>query len=364
MLTSDDQRWLRDFKLFNHAKQAKTFFDIGARGYYENSMTDILAFYLNPNEAHGLNTLILETFLKFIERDINDSLELSSECESYTQFPENVDLLLVGTDWVITIKNKVWHTPENPFQKYEMAVRQRYQDKRKHHFLLLAPYRPSNTPPGWVWIDTRKLFAKFQNKLKMTASNSANKWIVFLEDFIQNIINMTTIDQGWKMEQDQLQDVASQIDLLVKAKDLYEEYHNSLKLIIPKSIAEVLPNFTGTARFANWEALGKAIRVKLYPNEDFDITFLTIPSGSGNTIRDERMKFRFVVQYHMTCTEKPVDDYPADMKASNFSFLRPSEQGGRLFWFWAGTNEYPAALDLVRQAATKIGEYRASASKS
>jgi hypothetical protein len=165
------------------------------------------------------------------------------------------------------------------------------------------------------------------------------------------------------MEHDQLQEVASQIGLLVKAKNLYEDYHDSLRLIVPNVIAEVLPDFSGTARFDNWRALGRAIRVKLYPNEDFDITFLTIPGEGRDTSLGPRGKFRFVVQYHMTCVERPADAYPADMRAENFSFLHPAEQGGRLFWFWAGTNEYPAALDLIRQAATKIGDYRARASK-
>ena len=47
------------------------------------------------------------------------------------------------------------------------------------------------------------------------------------------------------------------------------------------------------------------------------------------------------------------------MKAENFLFHGP-EMKGTLFWFWAGSDDYSKALELVDEAAKKIGEYRSA----
>ena len=41
----------------------KTFFSIGGRGYYEDPTSDVLAFYLDPNEEHGLGDLVLQSLV-------------------------------------------------------------------------------------------------------------------------------------------------------------------------------------------------------------------------------------------------------------------------------------------------------------
>ncbi len=40
----------------------KTFFSIGGRGYYENPTSDVLAFFMRPDEQHGLGPLFLRAF--------------------------------------------------------------------------------------------------------------------------------------------------------------------------------------------------------------------------------------------------------------------------------------------------------------
>ena len=42
-------------------KKEKTFMQIAGYPHYENACSNILAFYLNPNEEHKLNDIVLTT---------------------------------------------------------------------------------------------------------------------------------------------------------------------------------------------------------------------------------------------------------------------------------------------------------------
>jgi len=44
----------------------KTFFDVGARGHYENPTTDLLAFFIDPDEEHGLGDCFLRALLECV----------------------------------------------------------------------------------------------------------------------------------------------------------------------------------------------------------------------------------------------------------------------------------------------------------
>ncbi len=44
-----------------------TIFSIGGRGYYENVNTDMLAFFMDPNQPHGLGDQILECFFEALD---------------------------------------------------------------------------------------------------------------------------------------------------------------------------------------------------------------------------------------------------------------------------------------------------------
>jgi len=45
---------LEEAKSFFQPEIEKTIFSVGGRGYYENPISDILAFFFNPQEVHGL----------------------------------------------------------------------------------------------------------------------------------------------------------------------------------------------------------------------------------------------------------------------------------------------------------------------
>ncbi len=55
-------------------KNEANIFSLGARGHYENPVSDLLAFFIDPDAPHGLNTLVLGTLLECLSAPVDASL--------------------------------------------------------------------------------------------------------------------------------------------------------------------------------------------------------------------------------------------------------------------------------------------------
>ena len=81
-------------------------FSIGGRGYFENPTTDILAFFCNSEEVHGLNQLVNEALFDVVcnvtsDNRINNISDFHSTSEPQREVPTNnrarIDLLIEET---------------------------------------------------------------------------------------------------------------------------------------------------------------------------------------------------------------------------------------------------------------------------
>ncbi|MCW1874982.1 PD-(D/E)XK nuclease family protein [Erwinia sp. INIA-01] len=75
-------------------KSETNIFSVGARGHYENPVSDLLAFFIDPDAPHGLNTLVLGAFLECLSSDVDASLLSPPAREVMTQKGTRIDLLL------------------------------------------------------------------------------------------------------------------------------------------------------------------------------------------------------------------------------------------------------------------------------
>lgn len=96
----------------------KTVFSIGGRGHYENPISDVLAFFLDPNEDHELGSLVAQAMLKCAGVTAAPHSIQAIYREYVTSEQARLDLVLVGDDWLLAIENKVYHTANNPFDHY------------------------------------------------------------------------------------------------------------------------------------------------------------------------------------------------------------------------------------------------------
>jgi hypothetical protein len=349
---NDIINFVKQFDFPKVSSREQTFFDIGTRGHFENPMTDILSFYLCPHNGHGLGTVVLETFL--LQANLVH-LDITSRIRVHTQF-NRIDLIVEGEDWVIAVENKIWAIVNNPLSSYEAEVSRHFSGKSPNYYIL-APDKKSQG--NWKWLNTRGLFEELE-KLSILNEDQSNKWTIFLKDFVKNILNVTLSEKGFSMNEKDSQRIAHNLEQLKQARDLYDSYHQQIGYKLLGVIKEILPTIDAKgAREQDWKKLGRAVRFKLFSNENYDITFLTIPAVHENA-SDKRLGDKYCVQYHIVFPNSNPQKNKDLGCAENFKYLDKPEEGGKLLWFWAGTSDYANAIDLVREAAEFIGKYMRS----
>ena len=108
-------------------EKAKTFFDISGYPHYENVISNILAFFFDANEEHGLKDLwiksLLECYNKNAETNIQPGEFEKIEREHTTEENKRLDLIILLNNAIVAIENKIYaKTSNNPFDEYHKEV--------------------------------------------------------------------------------------------------------------------------------------------------------------------------------------------------------------------------------------------------
>lgn len=169
-------------------------FSIGARGHYENPISDLLAFFIDPDAGHDLGTLVLEAFLKRLPGSPDISLLTPPGREVMTSTGNRIDIVLESDTWVMALENKIWHQQNNPFSDYRQHLYHQYPDKA-HFLVVLSP--DGTAPSGWFGMSYRQFLNVLSPKLRMAyAASPLNKWLVLLREFIlhlESLMNKNSI---------------------------------------------------------------------------------------------------------------------------------------------------------------------------
>ena len=110
----------------------KNIFDILGVRNQENVNSKILAYFLDVNETHGLQTLFFDSLKTIVENKVYADIEFLDVfngdfnvlTEDTTAFAENeakkrIDISILGDDkWGIIIENKLYHILVNPLKAY------------------------------------------------------------------------------------------------------------------------------------------------------------------------------------------------------------------------------------------------------
>lgn len=75
------EKLLKDFQALPKVKQNRTVMQVSGYPHYENVCSNILAFFFDPEEEHGLNDLLLQSLFKVIHQSkhaTSDNEEIST----------------------------------------------------------------------------------------------------------------------------------------------------------------------------------------------------------------------------------------------------------------------------------------------
>lgn len=178
-------------KLKNQPKivdEDPTYFEITGYPYLENVASNILGFFLDPNEAHGFGTLFLESFLSVIKENssVEDFLEVEVERESYTDKNCRIDIVVKTNNLSLAIENKIYAKLNNDLSHYFDHLRKMSQGRRVFGFLLtLKPMTVPSSAKGFVNVTYENLFTELLNNSGKELLNINNRYFSLFIEFIK-----------------------------------------------------------------------------------------------------------------------------------------------------------------------------------
>lgn len=236
----------------------KTVFSIGGRGYFENPLTDLLAFFLDPQDVHGFGTLFLESLFDCLEGVAQPgSLDLSMppQREYSTDRGQRLDLLLQGNDWVLVIENKVNHHQANPFPQYEAFINRQFPGL-KPIFVILSPGGRSASD-NWLPLSYRAFTDRLKRKVGAVSVDAHySKWFVILREFILNIEQHAV---RYTMDAEAIRFVESNYQDIQNVLRLRESYIAHVQKAGLNTLQEWFPDQRFSTTIHNWKH-GPAIR--------------------------------------------------------------------------------------------------------
>lgn len=304
----DIRQRLELFAGIEPSKTEKTIFSIGGRGHYENPISDVLAFYLDTSEEHGLGDLVLKSFLQTAGLDFSPALTENIQREASTENQKRLDLVLVGDDWVMAIENKIYHNANNPFKEYEAYLAKTYPDKAPR-FILLSP--KGDQANGWASMDYGALINNLKANLgEAVINNPYSKWVVFLRDFL---INLSNYVKDASMDDQRFDFLFENMSKLYQLEEVKTEFLNATAAKVQAALMQELTEQNIKASIIKWDK-GPALRfypekwpgqsnVTLNPHfaTDNKIEVLVYLDGVSEGVADECEKQFSEVAGHMDC---------------------------------------------------------------
>lgn len=180
-------RVLRDYCGIKKPKRTLSVFDVAGYPHYENVCSNILEFYLRPNEVHGFGFLVLNAFLEIAEIDTyprtsKDDVKVVREHKTIQG--GRIDLLIETSSFVIGIENKIYSGLTNDIDDYKRTVSS-IAASRPNRFILLSPVLIPNENDGIINITYRRLWEKVRQNFGFHTSSLSQKWNTYLIDFME-----------------------------------------------------------------------------------------------------------------------------------------------------------------------------------
>ena len=202
-MQTDYTKILLDFKSIPRQKRTKTFMEIAGYPHYENVCSNILKFYLDPTNEHGLKDLVLNSLLQLVEVDKDFKFDIDFEgIEVYREYQtlngNRLDLLLLTENYAIGIENKIFHHLHNDLTDYKNTVESLCNNSRKPICIVLSLNKLTSkedlekiTSNNFVNVTYEQVFKSIKKDIGHQLNGSNIGYTNHLTDFIKSIENLT-----------------------------------------------------------------------------------------------------------------------------------------------------------------------------
>jgi hypothetical protein len=203
--------------------------------HFENVCSNILQFYLDPNDEHGLKDLVINSLLHQIDGEFkfdNDFEKIEIFREHKTNAGNRLDLLILTENYSIGIENKIFHHLYNDMSDYKKTVESYCDISKKPICIVLSLNKLTSKEDkdkieanNFKNVTYEQLFKNIKQNIGRYLTSTNIKYINNLTDFINSIENLTPKTMENKALWTFFKDNSESIKELT---DSFNEYRNSL----------------------------------------------------------------------------------------------------------------------------------------
>ena len=170
-----------------------TFMEITGYPHYENVCSNILAFFFNPDNPHGLGTLFLDALAQV--GDIKDQAgTLGRNVQVGREDPTDagrIDILIQSDSHAVLIENKIFWGGDNPLDDYAKYLDSLPQCHKYRFLLTLKPIEESIKRDiecyGFQNITHEDLANEIRGLLGGYVANVDTRYLTFMLDFLNTL---------------------------------------------------------------------------------------------------------------------------------------------------------------------------------
>ncbi len=207
------EQLLTDLKITAIEPKTKTFLEIMKVSNKEVPIANILAYFFNPNNEHGLNNLFIKSLFNIPKYNLNEKIKetenktqidkiswVKVETEKKTSDNKRIDIFIETEDKLIAIEFKINHILNNPLKSYREYV-EKLKDKKvgkyETYYFILTPFwkKPEqeykeNIENNFYQIILSDLIKEVKkDELSENLLNKKDSQSYFYKDFITTIEN-------------------------------------------------------------------------------------------------------------------------------------------------------------------------------
>jgi len=220
----------------NGKASAKTFLEISDFPQSELVCSNILAFFLDPNEEHGFGDLFLDSLLQNARlkplppRRAKNLYSAEIFREDPTDSKKRIDIVVKGDSFVIGIENKIDARCDNPFGEYRKHLEYLAKEKDLLCLLLtLTDQCPQNAKDArFESMSYRSLFHTVEKNLCSLPIHQNPRFRFFLEDFIRTIKQKYMDPQTLQFF---IRNEKPAVALYLASEDLVQRLHDKVKTV-------------------------------------------------------------------------------------------------------------------------------------
>jgi len=217
------EKLLDDFrKLPGRVERPRTFMEIAGYPHYENVCSNILAFFMDPKESHGLGTLVLDALASasgIATADEGVGGNVSVEREVRTAAGNRIDILITSDNHATLLENKIYANVNNPFDDYVRHLDLNYGKLIGHKILLTVFPTSEGSDWGFRNLTYEEFVEQIRSRLGHYISDADTRHLTMFLDFLNTLENLhrgTRMNEGF-------------VKLLAERSDDIENFFADLK---------------------------------------------------------------------------------------------------------------------------------------